>query len=122
MGYHVKLECHLCVATGLFQQFEASLAENLYEKRLLFVEPGNGGETAGGAVDGSVLVLLKDDGDETGEETLDEIENIVDWRADLPDGVENVAVEDHLPLDPTIRGEEGTGMHGQLELELWPCG
>lgn len=67
-------------------------------------------------------MLLEGKGDDASKKTLYEAEDVVDRRAYLPHGFKNVAVENHLPLDPTLWGEKRACVDGELELELRTCG
>ena len=82
-------------------------AEYLDEGDLVCVDPVGGREPAGSAIDGVRETLVVDEGEHAGEETLEEIKDVTDGRTEFSVGLEHVAVEDHLPLDPSVRGEEG---------------
>ncbi|KAJ3545352.1 hypothetical protein NMY22_g2480 [Coprinellus aureogranulatus] len=77
------------------------------------VDPCHGREATNGAVNAVALMLFKGDGDNAGQETLHEVEDVIDRIAYFSDRVEDVAVKDHLPLDSPLGGEEGAGMDGQ---------
>lgn len=67
-------------------------------------------------------MLLEGKGDDAGEKTLYEAEDIVDRGTYLPHGLKDVAVENHLPLDPTLWGKKGACVDGELKLKLRTCG
>lgn len=66
--------------------------------------------------------VLKDKGHDAGKKALDQVQNVVDRGAYLAHGLEDVAMEYHLPLDASFRGEEGGGIDRELQAERRTCG
>lgn len=117
----LKLERGLCI-TGCFAQgVVVCLAKDIDQIGFVGVDPGARRKRACGTVDALGQTLFEDNGDQTSEEALYEVEDVGDWWADFAHRVKGVAVEDHFPLDPAFWGEERTGVEWQTQLELWPC-
>lgn len=89
-------------------------AKDFEEGSLVCVDPLDRRETTGCGVRALWKLLFVDEGDEAGEETLDEVEDVTDRLNDETLGSEHVAVEDHLPLHASLWGEEGGGVHWEL--------
>lgn len=82
----------------------------LNESLLIFINPGHGGESTNCPVDPLRELFFEDKGDDASEEALYKAENIVDWGAYLSHRFENVAMEDHLPLNATFWRKERAGV------------
>ena len=121
-GLKVDLEGGGAVVGGFPELLKVGTAKDLEEGSLVGIYPLDGGETTGGGVEPLWELLLVDEGDEAGEETLDEVEDVADGLDDETLGCEHVAVEDHLPLNAPLWGEEGGGVHGELEFQGWAEG
>lgn len=67
-------------------------------------------------------MFLKYDSDDTSEQALDETEDIVYRRTDFADRLEDITVEDHLPLYAAFWREKRGGMDGELEFKLGTSG
>lgn len=88
------------------KSIEMPRAKNFGQRHFVCVDPSDGGQTPGRAINTLGESLFKDDGDKTGEQALDEVQDVVDGRAYFSDRLENVAVKDHLPLDSSFGSEE----------------
>ncbi len=105
------------------QILETFWAEDPDKGGLIFNDPSGRREATGRAVDTLAWdVLLKDHSDQTGEQTLEEEENVGNGRTYFADRFKRVAVENHLPLDASVGRKEGAGMNRQLQLERWTRG
>lgn len=96
-------------------------AEYFCEICFVGVDPCHWGKTSDCAVDAVIFVLLECDGDHAGQEALHEVENIVDGVAYFSDRVEDVAVENHFPLDSPVRRKERAGVDREAESKFGPC-
>ena len=114
-GGKVDLERGRAVVGGLPELLKVCAAKDLEEGRLVGIYPLDRGETTGCGVDALWELFLVDEGDDASEETLHEVKDVADGLYDETLCCEHVAVEDHLPLDASLWGEEGGGVHGQLE-------
>lgn len=63
-------------------------------------------------------LFLLDQEEDTGKEALQEVEHIRYWGDGVPEIGKDCTMEDHLPLDASVRTEEGRGMHGCLKAEI----
>lgn len=117
VGNLLDVEGRLEVRAGAMKVLETIGTEDPEECVLVFDDPGCRGETTGSTKDACSLVLFKANGEEPGEQTLEEIEDVGDGRTYFADRLERVAVEDHLPLHASVRGEEGAGVNGKLKLQ-----
>ena len=57
-------------------------------------------------------IFFKDEGHNASEKALDETEDVVDGWTNFPDGLENITMEDHLPLDAAFGRKEGASVEG----------
>lgn len=75
-------------------------------------DPGDGRQSSSGSIQTIWEPLFENDSHEARHKTLHEIQHVIYGRAYLSDGLEDVAVEYHLPLDASFWSEEGSGMEG----------
>ena len=96
--------------------------ENVGKKGFISGEPCDRGQASSGSVDAIFELFFEDDGEQTSEKTLDKVEDVVDGRRNFPDGLENIRMENHLPLDTAFGSEKGSDVNGELESELGTSG
>lgn len=96
--------------------------KDLKERSLISVDPLDRRQTTGRGIQPLWKLFLVDEGNEAGEETLDEVQDVADGLDDESLSCEHVAVEDHLPLDASLGGEERGSMHGELQFQFWAEG
>ena len=91
--------------------------KDLGQTGLILRDPVRGGQGSGGFVVAFARdVLLSDDDDHAGEETLEDVEDIAHGSV-VAEGGECRAVKNHLPLNPPLGREEGGCMDGNLDAQ-----
>lgn len=110
----LELVCRFCAGTRFSQCPEVGSPEHFDERPLVRIDPRSGWETTSGPVYPPRFAFLEDEGDDAGEKALHEVENVVDRRAYLPHGLENVTMEHHLPLYTALGREKRTSVDGKL--------
>lgn len=118
MWYDLELERGGSVTACLSQGSEMCSTKYFDESFLVGIYPGYRREPTGCLIHALGFILLENKGHNTSEEALDKVENIIDGRTYFADRLEDVTMEDHLPLNATFRRKEGARVHGKLELEL----
>jgi len=90
------------VACGLEEGFKVRGSEDLGQTGLILRDPVRGGQGSRGFVQAFACdVFLSDDDDHSGEQTLENVEDIANWCV-VAEGGECRAVKDHFPLDSTL--------------------
>jgi hypothetical protein len=106
------------VACGLEEGLVVRRAEDLRQTGLILGNPLRRGEGSGGFVEAFARdVLLADDYDHAGEQTLENVQDIADRSGAVAEGGECRTVEDHLPLDSTLGGEKRGGVDRDLDAQ-----
>lgn len=119
MRNDLELKGRRCILAGATKSPVMLNTENVHEICFVGLDPRGWWETASGPVDALREVLFHGDGEEASEQTLEEVENVVDRGAGLANRVENVTMKDHLPLDASFWGKERAGVNWQLQAQ---CG
>ena len=108
------------VACGLEEGFEMEVTKDIGKRGLVSRNPvwrrqGPGGFVSTFAWD----IFLLGDYDQTGEQTLEDVEDVTDWLNVVAEGGECRTVKDHLPLDSTLRRKEGRGVFWNFDAHGW---
>ena len=93
--------------------------KDLKKSSLIGVDPLDRRQTTGRGIHPLWKLFLVDEGDKASEETLDEVKDIADGLDNESLSCEHVAMEDHLPLDASLGGEEGGSVHWELQFQFW---
>ena len=109
----LELERDTCIARRAQELAEVGRAKDPRELGLVRGDPVGGRECADRAQD----VLLHDEHEHAGEQALEQVEQVGDGAHGMAHD-EDVAVEDHLPLDPPVGIEEGGGVRGEAETQV----
>lgn len=115
----LALEGNARVARRAQQLAEVRGAEYFDELAFVRGDPVGGRQSSDGA-DATLTwnFLFHDKQEHACEEALEEIEQVADRPHCVPQEMEDVAVEDHLPLDAPLRSEECSRVRGQAEAKL----
>lgn len=117
-GHDFQFVRHLLIVACFSQGPKMRRLEDFSEQRFVRIDPRNGRQAASGAENALRQVFFEDNGQQTREQTLKEVEDVVYGRAYFADGFEDVAVEDHLPLYPPFGSKEGCRMDGEVKFEF----
>jgi hypothetical protein len=108
----------LCgVACGLEEGFKMGGTKDLGQTGLVLGDPVGRGQGSRRFVQAFAgHVLLADNDDHAGEQTLDNVKDIANGSVVAESG-ECRAMEDHLPLDSTLGGKEGGSVYRNLDAQ-----
>jgi len=116
LGFFFETEGLGGVACGLEEGLVVRRAEDLRQTGLILGNPLRRGEGSGGFVEAFARdVLLADDYDHAGEQTLENVQDIADRSGAVAEGGECRTVEDHLPLDSTLGRKKGGCVYWDLD-------
>lgn len=119
--YGLALERDTSVARGAKELTIMSRAEYLDEFSLVSGDPvcrRQSSDSANATL--SWYVFLHDEQEHSCDETLEEVEQVADRADGMTEKMEDITMEDHLPLHSPLRSEKGGRVSRQAKSKLGP--